>query len=126
MKTTEPLSVTEAKSGHNFCDVSNVCGLIMVSAFNFFNTSGGRMSRTLSSLRLRDVTGVVQRVHCTDRVWKVPAFSFELVDEKSINKRGFRCVREDFIKFLTVTRLEETCYAGSWRVNRLHSEGSNL
>ena len=96
VKTTEPLSVTEAKSGHNFCDVSSVRGLIMASAFNFFNTSGGRRSRTLSSLRLRDVRGVVQRVHCTDRVWKVPAFSFELIDEKSINKRGFRCVREDF------------------------------
>jgi hypothetical protein len=96
VQKTEPLTVQEAKSGHNFTDPWCLQGWLMAASFNIGNTSGGRRPRSVSSLRVGDVQVISTVLRNRAAAVRVPSMRFTWADEKVMDTRGSRLTFENF------------------------------
>jgi hypothetical protein len=97
VKETLFISMSEAKSGHKFADMRSLNGLMDAALWNLSSTSGGRRGRSLCSVQLKHVKVTVQAVRVEGMEWLVPSFQFVFVDEKCMDTRGPRGMRENFL-----------------------------
>jgi hypothetical protein len=95
-RETAFIDMVEARSAHRFADEDTVIGLMDAGLWNLSCTSGGRRGRTLASIQLRHMCVVVEKVVVNGEDQLVPSMSFSFVDEKYMDARGPRTIRERF------------------------------
>lgn len=99
VKKSKYIDMEEARNGHKFVDVNSGIGLQDAGVWNISCDSGGRRSRSISSIQLKHLTEIVVEEVCDGcgGLVKVPSFGLEFADEKYMDPRGYRRWRESFL-----------------------------
>jgi hypothetical protein len=92
------ITMEEARNGHRFVDPTSALGLSDAGLWNLSCVTGGRRARTYASIKLCDIFEVVVQSVLDDQGTEVlvPSFAMSFADEKYMDDRGQRRMRESF------------------------------